>query len=143
MDDFQAILEMIRNNDTTLTILNIINFGIGDKEAQALAEALKVNIILTSLDLYSNQIGPEGAKALAEALKKNITLTSLSLIDNQIRHLGVKVLEEAFEKNPTITSLDLDGNEKAKALYKKKPSPSIALGKSGPSVGEYLRKNFR
>jgi hypothetical protein len=42
-----------------------------------------------------------------------------------------------------LISLDLDGNEKAKALYKKKPSTIIASGKSGPSVGEYLRKNFR
>ena len=44
---------------------------IGDDGAKAIAEALKVNPVLTTLDLWNNSIGPEGAMAIAEALKVN------------------------------------------------------------------------
>jgi hypothetical protein len=44
---------------------------IGDEGAKAIAEALKVNPVLTSLDLRANIIGVDGAKAIAEVLKVN------------------------------------------------------------------------
>ena len=45
--------------------------SIGDDGAKAIAEALKVNPVLTVLDLHYNNIGVDGAKAIAEALKVN------------------------------------------------------------------------
>jgi hypothetical protein len=42
--------------------------------AKAIAEALKVNAVLTTLNLGYNSIGDEGAKAIAEALKVNAVL---------------------------------------------------------------------
>ena len=52
---------------------------IGDEGAKAIAEALKVNPVLTTLWLGANSIGADGAKAIAEALKVNPVLTKLDL----------------------------------------------------------------
>ncbi len=48
--------------------------GIGDDGAKAIAEALKVNAVVTKLWLNNNKIGDDGAKAIAEALKVNAVL---------------------------------------------------------------------
>ena len=48
-----------------LTKLYLTDNNIGDDGAKALAEALKVNAVLTELNLNWNEIGPVGAEALA------------------------------------------------------------------------------
>ena len=57
--------------------------SIGDEGAEAIAEALKVNPVLTNLNLFDNNIGDDGAKAIAEALKVNPVLTELRLVLQQ------------------------------------------------------------
>jgi hypothetical protein len=47
--------------------------GLGDEDAAALADALKVNSSVTFINLEDNQIGNEGALALADALQVNIS----------------------------------------------------------------------
>ena len=49
-------------------MLDLRGNNIGPSGAEAIAEALKVNRVLTSCDLSRNIIGVEGAKALASAL---------------------------------------------------------------------------
>ncbi len=44
-----------------MTKLDLDNNEIGSEGAIAIAEALKVNAVLTRLDLIGNKIGPEGA----------------------------------------------------------------------------------
>ena len=51
------------------TSLDLAEKKIGDKSAQALAEALKENRAVASLILRDNAIGAKGAQALAETLK--------------------------------------------------------------------------
>ena len=72
-----------------LFVCSLYNNAIGNEGATAIAEALKVNAVLTNLDLSSNYIGgyydshgklietPEGPTAIAEALKVNAVLTTL------------------------------------------------------------------
>ncbi|KJE96482.1 hypothetical protein CAOG_09007 [Capsaspora owczarzaki ATCC 30864] len=57
---------------------------LGDAEAQAIAEALKVNTTLIVLNLDYNQIGNAGAKAIAKALKVNKTVKEICLFYNCI-----------------------------------------------------------
>ena len=72
--------------------------SIGDDHgAKAIAEALKVNPVLTSLVLYSNSIGDDGAKAIAEALKVNPVLTELHLKYNNLGEAGKKVVRDAVK----------------------------------------------
>ena len=80
-------LEKLRNNDPTLTTLNLFCNRIEDEEVKSLA-ALKTNSSLTVLDLDSNNIREEGAKSLAAALKTNYSLTCLDLRCNKIGDEG-------------------------------------------------------
>ncbi len=68
--------------------------SIGDDGAKAIAEALKVNAVLTKLELDFNSFGDDGAKAIAEALKVNAVLTKLDL-ENNMRDAGKKVVRDA------------------------------------------------
>ena len=43
--------------------------GIGDDGAKAIAEALKVNAVLTKLHLEYNNLGEAGKKAVRDAVK--------------------------------------------------------------------------
>jgi hypothetical protein len=54
--------------------------------AIAIAEALKVNSIITSLAMLYSILQDEGAIAIAEALKVNSTLECLDLSQNRIYH---------------------------------------------------------
>ncbi|XP_004343277.1 hypothetical protein CAOG_07418 [Capsaspora owczarzaki ATCC 30864] len=105
----QAIAEALKVN-TKLTSLNLWSNQLGEAGAQAIAVALKVNKTLTALDLQLNQLGDAGAQAIAEALKVNTTLTWLSLNDNLIGDAGAQAIAEALKVNKTVTLLDLDYN---------------------------------
>ncbi|CAF1541868.1 unnamed protein product [Didymodactylos carnosus] len=74
----------------TLTLLNLGRNRISVRGAEALAEALK-------LDLGWNGISDRGSEALAEALKVNKTLTQLGLGWNRIADRGSEVLAEALK----------------------------------------------
>jgi hypothetical protein len=64
----------------------------------AIAEALKVNAVLTVLALPNNKIGDEGAKAIAEVLKVNAAaLTYLWLEGNNIGNAGKKAVQVAVK----------------------------------------------
>ena len=82
------LLQRIRDNDPTLTILDLKNNQIGPAEAEVLAIALQSNTAVTRLNLQNNQIGILGAKALANLLQNNTTLTTIDLGDGNI---GVEV----------------------------------------------------
>ena len=72
--------------------------SIGVDGAKAIAEALKVNPVLTSLDLQTNSIGNGGAMAIAEALKVNAVLTKLNLLQgNKMGEAGKKAVRDAVK----------------------------------------------
>ena len=62
--------------NTSLAEINLSRNNIGDEEAKAIGEALKVNTSLTEISLGQNEIGDEG-NAIGEALKVNTSLTGL------------------------------------------------------------------
>ncbi|KJE90264.1 hypothetical protein CAOG_01599 [Capsaspora owczarzaki ATCC 30864] len=95
--------------------LDQIGKKIGDAEAQAIAEALKVNTTLKELLLGDNKIGDAGVHAIAEALKVNTTLTLLFLDYNQMGDSGAQAIAEALKVNTTLTLLILSQNFLTKA----------------------------
>jgi Ran GTPase-activating protein (RanGAP) involved in mRNA processing and transport len=105
--------------------LSLINNGIGDEGATALAHALKRNSALQQLSygshhwsegcqqvlvIHNNTIGVEGSTAIAEALKHNSSLQQLNLENNTIGEEGVSPLAEALKQNSTLQELDLKNN---------------------------------
>ncbi|KJE90737.1 TKL/IRAK protein kinase [Capsaspora owczarzaki ATCC 30864] len=105
-----AIAEALKVN-TTLTSLILDCNQIGDVGAQAIAEALKVNTTLTWVTIWQNHIGDAGAQAIAEALKVNTTLTWLSLDTNAIGDAGARAIAEAIKVNKALTRLHLSKNQ--------------------------------
>ena len=71
---------------------------------------------MTTLELWSNNsIGDDGAKAIAEALKVNRVLTSLNLAGEPYSYgcfqaEGAKAIAEALKVNPVLTELNLQNN---------------------------------
>ena len=76
---------------------------IGVDGAKAIAEALKVNPVLTILELGGKLgdmlggIGDDGAKAIAEALKVNPVLTKLDLRFNNMGDAGKQAVRDAVK----------------------------------------------
>eukprot|EP00900_Chrysochromulina_parva_P015346 jgi/Chrpa1/23812/Chrysochromulina_OHIO_Genome00026551-RA len=105
----KAIAEALKVN-AVLTELSLGANNIGVDGAKAIAEALKVNAVLTKLWLWDNKIGDVGAKAIAEALKVNAVVTTLVLYNNNIGPEGAKAIAEALKVNAVLTRLDLDAN---------------------------------
>ncbi|XP_004346727.1 hypothetical protein CAOG_05042 [Capsaspora owczarzaki ATCC 30864] len=106
----QAISEALKVN-TTLTQFGMGTNQIGDAGATAIAEALKVNGKLYWVELEDNQIGDAGAQAIAEALRVNTTLKYLILYANRIGDAGAQAIAEALKVNKTLTSLRLSKNQ--------------------------------
>ena len=51
--------------------------------------------VLTSLNLFDNDVGPEGAKGLADALRVNAMLTKLNVRHSGLRNEDKKALQNA------------------------------------------------
>jgi len=105
----KAIAEALKVN-AVLTTLVLYTNSIGDEGAIAIAEALKVNAVVTTLVLGGNNIGDEGAIAIAEALKVTAVLTILRLDENNIGAEGAKAIAEALKVNAVLTVLYLGSN---------------------------------
>ncbi len=88
---------------------------------QEIAEALKINAVLSELQLPGNVVRALGAQALAEALKVNASVTKLDLNSNELGEAGARHLANALRGgNASLTELQLDlnriGPEGAKAI---------------------------
>ena len=103
----QSIAQTVLHPMSRITTLNITSSGIDEAKAVVIAEALKINKVLTSLSLDFNEISNKGAAAIAEALKINKVLTRLSLDDNEISNVGAVAIAEALKINKVMTKLYL------------------------------------
>jgi Ran GTPase-activating protein (RanGAP) involved in mRNA processing and transport len=104
-----------------ITTLELMNCGMGNNAAAALATALAAPLCnLTELRLAKNRIGPDGSRALGGALRRNRTLTNLDLRFNRIGVEGTGWLDDEFAAfgvfadalrvNRCLTRLDLSSN---------------------------------
>ncbi|KJE90660.1 hypothetical protein CAOG_01933 [Capsaspora owczarzaki ATCC 30864] len=91
--------------------LDLCKQQIGNAEAKAIAEAIKVNTTMTELDLSGNLIADVGARAIAEAVRANCTLTVVDLTENRIGDAGARAIAETLKVNKTLIDLDLNDNQ--------------------------------
>ena len=141
--------------NSTVSRLNLFEWGLSIKFTDLLAQALRVNSSLSSLDLTDNSIDDDGAFSLAQALRKHASLYSLNLDTNSIGAEGAKSLARALTENTSLFSLDYSsnfiGNEGANSLaralvvntslsYLDLPKNSIGRA-GGGSLGRALRVN--
>ncbi len=103
--------------------LQLNSIGRGDG-AKAIAEALKVNAVVTTLYLGDNSIGDEGAIVIAEALKVNAVLTELHLWEYNIGYDGAKVIAEALKVNAMLKFFpNASEEDTVKASHIRRPRP--------------------
>ena len=106
-EEIQALSINLQKN-TTLKSLNLYSTQIKEKESLVLFESLKMNSTLTCLNLGYNPIGKQGLFSLSEILKTNGTgLTSLNLSRIDIQIEELYLLTESLEINKTLTELSL------------------------------------
>lgn len=115
----KAIADALASGKAVLTSLNLagspLSAGIGPEGSKAIAEALKVNAVLTDLNLAYSSFGAEGAKAIADALASGkAVLTTLDLHNNNLDAEAGKALAAALKENAVLTSLNLSGNNLGK-----------------------------
>eukprot|EP00019_Armaparvus_languidus_P004152 CAMPEP_0168604022 /NCGR_PEP_ID=MMETSP0420-20121227/15064_1 /TAXON_ID=498008 /ORGANISM="Pessonella sp." /LENGTH=292 /DNA_ID=CAMNT_0008643089 /DNA_START=46 /DNA_END=922 /DNA_ORIENTATION=- len=101
-----AIAEALKVN-TVLTALLLPGNAIGDAGVKHFADVLKVNTTLTSLNVGGNQIGEDGVRDIAKALKVNSTLANIQLTGTVISKVAASCIVDAFKVNATLTSMRL------------------------------------
>ncbi|GKY91138.1 hypothetical protein MPSEU_000086600 [Mayamaea pseudoterrestris] len=99
----------LKENDSTLTILDLSGTTIGDAGCMALGFALKNNEFIKELNLANTGIGPNGSAKLATTLKHN-TLERLYLMGNVVGDKGAESFAGALKLNGSLRVLNLARN---------------------------------
>jgi len=131
-EDFKAKLALVKNNDSSLLVLNLNNLeGSKPEWGIELIDALCKNTHVQSVLLANCSISTEGGKRVANLLKTNATITELNLETNKIGADGIKAIAEALEANKTLKEIKLTnqsqnpGNEAERVLAKAVDSNTI------------------
>ena len=102
-EGIQRVANAIASGTVSLTSLSLVEAGMGEHGALALAAALPSRPSLTRLDLTSNRdMGANGGAALAAAVLtpgRSSLLQSLSLYDTRLGLVGIQAIAKALRKN--------------------------------------------
>ena len=96
--------------NSTVSRLNLFEWGLSIKVANLLAHALRENTSLSSLGLSFNSIGGDGQTSLARTLRVNSSLSYLNLCHTCIGDEGTKSLAQALRVNRSLSYLGLPNN---------------------------------
>ncbi|EDQ88530.1 uncharacterized protein MONBRDRAFT_32836 [Monosiga brevicollis MX1] len=88
----------VEESETQLQQLSIRTCGLGDADAESLAEGLAEHLHLKTLNLYCNRITTQGASALLRSLRGNNTLVSLDLSANHVDDRALPVVAELLQR---------------------------------------------
>ncbi|KAJ3121023.1 hypothetical protein HK098_004063 [Nowakowskiella sp. JEL0407] len=105
-----ALFKALKIN-SSLKELNMKNTGMGDDCAEEIGVALSVNSVLENLNLEENKIGRKVANEIGKALSLNTGLQILNLDKNEIYNDGAKSLLAGLCENSTLRSLSLRCNK--------------------------------
>lgn len=103
---FDEPLEKVKNNDPTMTEVNVNNSDcITNEILVRFAEALEFNTVVKVFALANTRADDHVAFAIAIMLKANKTITSLNLDSNHITGKGILAIFRALLQNNTLTEL--------------------------------------
>jgi hypothetical protein len=120
------IIKKLKDNDQTLTKLDLSSQGLNASDIAILLDAIKNNDHLRSLNISSNNIGQEGAKALA----RNTSLTSLDLTNN----LNMGFCVSDFFNNTTLIDFKMSGFSVFDGQAKQALQKHVALNKKAKEL---------
>lgn len=93
-----VISKLLKNEDSCLRTLDMNATGMGDDEAEMLADSLKYNTTLKELSLLGNQFGEQGYRAFLKLL------------------VDVSSIKQTYHSNRSLISIDLPSSSD-KTLY--------------------------
>nr|XP_020480169.1 leiomodin-1 [Monopterus albus] len=103
---FDELMEQVKNNDPSLTELNVNNSEvIKAKTLIEFAEALRNNTHIKTFALANCRADDHVAYAIAGTLRSNKTITSINLDSNHLTGKGILSLIQALQHNSTLTEL--------------------------------------
>ncbi|XP_029991339.1 leiomodin-1 [Sphaeramia orbicularis] len=103
---FDELMEQVRNNDPSLTELNVNNSEvIKTKTLIAFAEALHKNTHIKTFALANCRADDHVAYAISGTLRSNKTITSINMDSNHLTGKGILSLIQALQHNSTLTEL--------------------------------------
>ncbi|KAM7049946.1 leiomodin-1 [Molossus nigricans] len=103
---FDEPLERVRNNDPSMTEVNVNNSDCITSEILVrFAEALEFNTVVKVFALANTRADDHVAFAIAIMLKANSTITSLNLDSNHITGKGILAIFRALLQNSSLTEL--------------------------------------
>jgi len=105
-----AVAFALRKNDRCGT-LHLGNCNVGPSGAAKLGKLLEVNTALVKVFVQDNHIGDKGAEAIAASLKRNATLLTLNAARNRIGDVGAAAIAETLCRNTSLQKLYLYENE--------------------------------
>lgn len=109
--ELKDLCQRLRDNDPTLTSLNLDYANIGIEGARALRSALRKNKIVSSIHVHHANLGYDGARILLSGLKGRGVKTSVSLIDS-FTEKEYKMLYQMVQE------LQKDGREQTESKLK-------------------------
>lgn len=109
--DVGQVMKRVRNNDETLTELNLSSMGVGTRpDALTMFDTLAGNSYIKIVDLSQNDIDDDCVSSISLALFKNRSITHLNLADNAISSEGAEYLIGTLNTNTTLIEINLSGN---------------------------------
>eukprot|EP00127_Corallochytrium_limacisporum_P006685 Clim_evm64s232 gene=Clim_evmTU64s232 len=99
-----AIIKAVK---TAATAISIAHLGIGDKEAQALAQMISEMNELTELQSEENLIGAKGGNAIVHVLKASTTLKTVNLSGNALGYDALVGPADVLGMNATLEKLQI------------------------------------
>ena len=91
IDEVVQLMERVRNNDPTLTELDLCSMNIGLREdALSVFDALAGNTYIDKLDLSMNEIDDDCISSISLALLENMGVRILNLANNTIHSEGAE-----------------------------------------------------
>ena len=105
----KELIRRLRDDDPTLTDIDISCWKITDRQLKTISNALEYNHYLRRLDVQSNQITDKGVDHLANALQKNRYLHELWIGRNpKVTERGIEALSQALCRNVGLERLSLE-----------------------------------
>jgi len=129
--DIEPLLAALKLNDQVKELdvaggIEMMQGGITDVGAKAMADTLRQNKSLTSLKLSNNRVGDEGASALIDAASQNRTLTELDL-DRNI-NITEKGVGQLYAKIAQMGNERFQLRVPEKALMQRALAGSVGVG---------------
>jgi hypothetical protein len=109
-EDLTSLAKAIEKNQAVESIVFDVSSSMGDKGADALANAIKFNKTLRKITIPFMKLSSQSAINLVNSLKYNQTLREIGIFCPNIEDECVIALAHVLERNDTLRKVSLDSN---------------------------------